>query len=182
MKSTYLAALFLVRGLGKTSAFDYPSSVNDTTLHTNPFFLQIWTTINIDYAYHAVSIQQKDDGDWRIFIGPDSAVPAFQLADGILQVASPEGLTGAADGLVAAFGPETTDGNYVSKEFFFTNATATNQTQGTFELYNLSDDGLYSLLSHAKPPSTYNGSCQFIEVFPHPRLAQLLTENRLQSL
>lgn len=155
MKSLISTSIFAFLQAAVVSAQEYPSSLNDTTSHTNPFFLQIWSTRNTAYAYQAIGVKPGNDGDWNVVVGQDGAVTAFELADGILRLASPEGNQGAADGLGAAFGPETTDGEFISKQFFFTNAT--NQTHNTWELLNLSNDGLYSILSNDGGPSTWNG-------------------------
>lgn len=138
------------------SAFEYPSSLNDTTNHNNPFFLQIWSSRDTAFAYRTIGIEPDEDGTWRAVINPLDVVPGLQLVNGSLQVASPEGLHGTADGFHATFGPETTDGEFVSKSFFFTNETDT--SNNNWELLNLSDDGLYSILSNDPAPSTYNGT------------------------
>ncbi|KAI1840011.1 hypothetical protein JX266_013783 [Neoarthrinium moseri] len=141
-------------GAGFASGFDYPASINDTTAHTNPFFLQIWSTQNTAYAFRAVGIESDGDSNWRPVIKNNNVVAAFQLVDGYLELASPENLHGAADGLRAAFGPEMTSGDFVSKSFFFTNSS--DAAHNNWELLNLSDDGLFSILSHEPAPSTWN--------------------------
>lgn len=156
MKSFILSCLLVTLQAIETFAqTEYPESLNDTTSHTNPFFLQIWSSRNPAYAFQAIGVKPLDDGSWQAAVGQDSVVVAFQLVDGYLRLTSPEGLQGAADGFGALFGPDTTDGEFISRQFYFTNAT--DETQNTWELLNLSDDGLYSLLSNQHGPSTFNG-------------------------
>lgn len=155
--STLLALLSAVTVSAQT-AFAYPPSVTDTTTHENPFFLQVWSSQNTAYAYHAIGIQPRDNGDWRVVLGQDSVVTGFQLVNGSFQLASPEGQVGAADGFTAVFGPATTDAlGFVSKDFYFAAPGSRNQTNTNWELLNLSNDGLYSILSNDGGPSTYNG-------------------------
>ncbi|ETS81497.1 hypothetical protein PFICI_06499 [Pestalotiopsis fici W106-1] len=155
MKSlTFSCFLGLLQAAG-TFAIEYPASLNDTTSHTNPFFLQIWSSVNPAYAFQAIGVKPLEDGNWQAAVGQDSVVVAFQLVGGYLSITSPEGLHGAADGFGALFGPNTAGGEFISRQFYFTNAT--DQTHDTWELLNLSDDGLYSLLSNEHGPSTFNG-------------------------
>ncbi|KAF2760851.1 hypothetical protein EJ05DRAFT_243986 [Pseudovirgaria hyperparasitica] len=137
------------------SAFDYPSSVNDTTLHENPFFLQIWSTVNTSSAYRTIGIVPKEDGTWGAAIGPSSFITGFRLTNGTLQLASAEGLHAITDGFHAAFGPEKTDGDFISKQWFFSNDTTVGNNG--WDLISVSRDGLYGILSSDGGPSMFNG-------------------------
>lgn len=152
MKSIISTSLLSLLHITASIAFDYPDSLNDTTTHSDPFFLQIWSSVNPAYAFQAIGVKPRDDGNWQAAVGQDTVVTAFQLINGTLQIKSPEGLQGAADGFGALFGPDTTDGEFISREFYFANATL-----NTWTIINLSDDGLYSLLSDVHGPSTFNG-------------------------
>ncbi|KAK6200856.1 hypothetical protein LQW54_009439 [Pestalotiopsis sp. IQ-011] len=58
-------------------AFDYPESMNDTTIHRDPFFLQIWSSVNPAYAFQAIGVKPRDDGNWQAAVGQDTVVTAF---------------------------------------------------------------------------------------------------------
>ncbi|KAI1839248.1 hypothetical protein JX266_014541, partial [Neoarthrinium moseri] len=47
-----------------------------------------------------------------------------------------------------------TSGDFVSKSLFFTNSS--DAAHNNWELLNLSDDGLFGILSHDPAPSTWN--------------------------